>query len=102
MQNYSNQLQIHQQPQFKKTEKKTLNDKTEPNTGGKTLSCWNCSKEHRINDCPEVCKIHKKKCKNIYKCLKIEQAEKEIIKLKKDTSEEINSCVNPNGIYVQI
>ena len=61
------------------------------------MSCWNCSKEHRINDCPEVCKIHKKKCKNIYKCLKIEQAEKEIIKLKKDTSEEINSCVNPNG-----
>jgi hypothetical protein len=79
----------------KKTEEKTQAVKSESKAGVRPLSCWNCSKDHRVNDCPEVCRIHKKNCKNIFRCLKIDKTESDLAALK--SSEEISLCINPNG-----
>ena len=82
-------------------EKKPATDDKSPKQGkGKFFgkSCWNCEacgdKFHLINDCPELCKIHKKKCDNKHECFQNHRAE---IDAKKE-KEKINTiCIESNG-----
>jgi hypothetical protein len=62
----------------------------------KDQACWNCDKSHRLRECPEVCRIHNKKCTNIFACLKIDRANKDLNMYKNDSA-EINICLNPDG-----